>query len=92
MLFTTPTEWVAVLQQLVALFFKPSDEADERLIERVMAPLETWLAECQLARLDTPLPLVVVREIRADQYGIRTAIGLGQHVIKFEIVFGINIL
>jgi exodeoxyribonuclease V gamma subunit len=58
----TPTEWVAVLQQLVALFFKPSDEADERLIERVMAPLETWLAECQLARLDSPLPLVVVRE------------------------------
>jgi len=58
----TPSEWVAVLQQLVALFFKPSDEADERLIERVMAPLETWLAECQLARLDSPLPLVVVRE------------------------------
>jgi len=58
----TPTEWVTVLQQLVALFFKPSDEADERLIERVMAPLETWLAECQLARLDSPLPLVVVRE------------------------------
>jgi exodeoxyribonuclease V gamma subunit len=58
----TPTEWVAVLQQLVALFFKPSDEADERLIERVMAPLETWQAECQLARLDSPLPLVVVRE------------------------------
>ena len=58
----TPTEWVAVLQLLVALFFKPSDEADERLIERVMAPLETWLTECQLARLDAPLPLVVVRE------------------------------
>jgi len=58
----TPTEWVAVLQQLVALFFKPSDEADERLMERVMAPLETWLTECQLARLDKPLPLVVVRE------------------------------
>jgi exodeoxyribonuclease V gamma subunit len=58
----TPTEWVAVLQQLVSLFFKPSDEADERLIERVMAPLETWLTECQLARLDAPLPLVVVRE------------------------------
>jgi exodeoxyribonuclease V gamma subunit len=58
----TPTEWVAVLQQLVALFFKPGDEVDERLMERVMAPLETWLAECQLARLDTALPLVVVRE------------------------------
>ncbi len=58
----TPTQWVAVLQQLVALFFKPSNESDERLIERVMAPLETWLSECQLARLDSPLPLVVVRE------------------------------
>jgi exodeoxyribonuclease V gamma subunit len=58
----TPTEWIAVLQQLVEMFFKPHDEADERLIERIMAPLETWLAECQLARLDTPLPLVVVRE------------------------------
>lgn len=58
----TPTEWVAVLQQLVALFFQPSDDADERLIERVMAPLESWLAECQLARFDAPLPLVVVRE------------------------------
>ena len=58
----TPTEWVAVLQQLVALFFQASDDADERLIERVKAPLEAWLAECQLARLDSPLPLVVVRE------------------------------
>jgi len=57
-----PIEWVAVLQQLVDLFFKPSDDADERLIERVMAPLETWLAECQLARFNSPLPLVVVRE------------------------------
>ena len=27
-----------------------------------------------------------LREVRADQYGIRTAIGLGQHMIKFEIV------
>lgn len=58
----SPAEWVAVLQQLMDMFFKPTDEADERLIERIMAPLETWLAECQLARLETPLPLVVVRE------------------------------
>lgn len=27
-----------------------------------------------------------VQEVRADQYGIRTRIGLGPHVIKFEIV------
>lgn len=27
-----------------------------------------------------------LREVRADQYGIRTTIGVGQHAIKFEIV------
>jgi exodeoxyribonuclease V gamma subunit len=32
------------------------------LLERIKVPLETWLTECQLARLDSPLPLVVVRE------------------------------
>lgn len=58
----TPEQWVTLLQALVAQFFKASSDADVRLMERVMAPLETWLAECQLARLDTPLPLVVVRE------------------------------
>ena len=58
----SPTEWGAVLQQLMGLFFKASNEADERLIERVMAPLEIWLAECQLARFDSPVPLAVVRE------------------------------
>jgi exodeoxyribonuclease V gamma subunit len=58
----TPEQWVALLQTLVTQFFKASNDAEVRLLERVMAPLETWLAECQLARLDTPLPLVVVRE------------------------------
>ena len=58
----TPSEWVNVLRQIMDMFFKPSNDNDELLIERVMAPLETWLTECQLARLDTPLPLVVVRE------------------------------
>ena len=58
----TPAQWVRVLRQLVDMFFQPSHDADERLLERVMAPLETWLTECQLARLDSPLPLVVVRE------------------------------
>ena len=58
----TPSGWVSVLHQLVDMFFKRANDSDERLIERVMAPLETWLTECQLARLDSPLPLVVVRE------------------------------
>jgi len=58
----TPSQWVNVLRQITDMFFKPSNDNDERLIERVMAPLETWLTECKLARLDTSLPLVVVRE------------------------------
>jgi len=58
----TPEQWVTLLQTLVAQFFKASNDTEVRLLERVMAPLETWLAECQLARLDAPLPLVVVRE------------------------------
>ncbi|OSZ76160.1 nucleotidyl transferase AbiEii/AbiGii toxin family protein [Hydrogenophaga sp. IBVHS1] len=31
-------------------------------------------------------PLVVVREIRADQYGIRTQVQMDGHAIKFEVV------
>ena len=58
----TPVAWVHALRQLVDMFFQPNSDHDERLIERVMAPLETWLVECQLAKLETPLPLVVVRE------------------------------
>ena len=58
----TPAQWMTVLQHLVEQFFKPVEERDQRLLEKVMAPLEKWLADCQLARLDTPLPLVVLRE------------------------------
>lgn len=58
----TPSDWVHVLRQIMDMFFKSTQDDDERLIERVLAPLETWLTECQLARLETPLPLVVVRE------------------------------
>jgi exodeoxyribonuclease V gamma subunit len=47
----TPTQWVRVLQQLIGLFFQACNDHEERLLERIMAPLETWLNECQLARL-----------------------------------------
>ncbi|MEY4340702.1 MAG: hypothetical protein RL541_206 [Pseudomonadota bacterium] len=58
----TPTQWVYELRQLVSLFFKACNDQEERLLERILSPLETWLAECQLARLDTPLPLVVIHD------------------------------
>ena len=63
----TPEQWVRVLQQLVEQFFKAQTDAQERLLERVMAPLERWLNECQLARMDEPLPLAVVREYWLNQ-------------------------
>lgn len=58
----TPADWGSTLTALVQRFFAPADDADERLIARVLAPLQSWLEACEAARLDTPLPLQVVRE------------------------------
>ena len=57
----TPTAWVQLLQSLVTRFFKATDDTTQRLLDRILAPLEDWLAECRLARFDAPLPLAVVR-------------------------------
>lgn len=58
----TPEQWGQTLHALMARFFKAGDEADERLIQRCLAPLEPWLQACAAARLDSVLPLEVVRE------------------------------
>ncbi|OQW89547.1 MAG: exodeoxyribonuclease V subunit gamma [Rhodoferax ferrireducens] len=58
----SPSEWGDTLQTLVERFFSPADDADERAIERLLAPLDVWLQACADAALDTPLPLEVVRE------------------------------
>lgn len=57
-----PEQWGHTLAAIVERFFLASDDAEERLIERCLAPLEAWLQACADARLDTPLPLDVVRE------------------------------
>ncbi len=57
----TPTAWVQQLQALVERFFKATDDATQRLLERVLAPLEEWLSDCQLAQFDAPVSLSVVR-------------------------------
>jgi len=57
----TPTEWVQQLQTLVERFFKATDDNTQRLLERVLAPLEDWLSDCQSAQFDAPLALSVVR-------------------------------
>ncbi len=58
----TPAQWVLTLRDLLARFFKAEDDADERLLQRCLAPLEPWLQACDAARLTTALPLEVVRE------------------------------
>ena len=94
----TPTQWVRVLQQLIGLFFQACNDHEERLLERIMAPLETWLNECQLARLDSPLPLVVVHDYWVAQLqqsaqqrrffggGIQFATLMPMRSIPFKIV------
>jgi len=57
-----PAQWGPILSAIVARFFEASDDADERLIQRCLAPLDAWLQSCESARLDTPLALDVVRE------------------------------
>ena len=57
----TPSEWVQLLQTLVQRFFKAADDATQRLLDRLQAPLEDWLSDCQLAGFDSPLALSVVR-------------------------------
>ena len=58
----TPAQWCALLRQTVARFFAASDDAEERQIQRLLAPLESWQQTCEEAQLDSPLALDVVRE------------------------------
>ncbi len=58
----TPAQWQAVLAPMLKRFFKPTQEAEERLLERLHAGLADWVGLCTQARLDTPVPAVVVRE------------------------------
>ena len=57
----TPSEWVQLLQALVQRFFKATDDATQRLLDRLLAPLEDWLSDCQLAGFDSLMALSVVR-------------------------------
>jgi exodeoxyribonuclease V gamma subunit len=57
----TPRAWVDLLQALVARFFKVQDDTGQRVLDRILLPLEQWLSDCQLAKFDAPLPLAVVR-------------------------------
>ncbi|MEI8326110.1 MAG: exodeoxyribonuclease V subunit gamma, partial [Betaproteobacteria bacterium] len=81
----TPAQWGVSLVNLVARFFEASDEAEERRLQRLLDPLEVWLQSCQEARLDTPLPLDVVREHWLSQI---EDVGLHQRFFGGGVQFG----
>lgn len=58
----SPKQWCHVMVGMVERFFDANDETEERLIQRLLEPLEFWQKECDEAQLESPLPLDVVRE------------------------------
>ena len=81
----TPAQWGVTLRTLVARFFTPADDADERAIANLLSPLDDWLWACEEASLDTALPLEVVREHWLSQ--IQDA-GLQQRFFGGGVQFG----
>jgi hypothetical protein len=69
-------------RESVDIDFLVSDAAGYRELRQLLT------APHGLAALTHPhaMPLVALREIRADQYGIRTQLQMDGHAIKFEIV------
>jgi exodeoxyribonuclease V gamma subunit len=58
----TPTQWCAVMHDLMARFFQADSEADERMLLRLKQELTQWQSLCDQAGFSDPLPLTVVRE------------------------------
>ena len=58
----TPSQWTDLMAALVERFFEAHDESQERLIQRLLEPLEAWQKACEEAQLDTPLPLQVISD------------------------------
>ena len=81
----SPSQWGASLAALVARFFKASDEAEERQVQRMLDALEAWQQVCAQAQLDSPLALEVVREHWLSQLGQG---GLHQRFFGGGVQFG----
>lgn len=81
----TAAEWCVVLAQCVERFFEAGDDAQERQIQRLLEPLETWQQACDEAQLRTPLALEVVREHWLAQL---SASGLQQRFFGGGVQFG----
>ncbi|GAA4335699.1 exodeoxyribonuclease V subunit gamma [Pigmentiphaga soli] len=57
-----PAQWGLHLRALLAAMFAAADDTEATLLAELEEQLDTWLAQCEAAGLEAPLPLVVVRE------------------------------
>jgi len=73
-------DWLPLWQQLMARFFSVTDDADQRVLDQLLAPLEDTLRDTQLASFDEPLALGVLRShwmAQLDQIGLQQRFASG---------------
>ncbi|PLW82527.1 exodeoxyribonuclease V subunit gamma [Kineobactrum sediminis] len=58
----SPARWGERLRALLAQFFVPGGDRDERLLTQLQTALDQWLELCDSVALEEALPLNVVRE------------------------------
>jgi exodeoxyribonuclease V gamma subunit len=81
----TPAQWVATLDGIVQRFFLAEDDAQDRFIQRCLAPLDAWLQTCEEAQLTSPLSLDVVH---AHWMAQLESMGLQQRFFGGGVQFG----
>ncbi|MGY0195007.1 exodeoxyribonuclease V subunit gamma [Leptothrix sp. BB-4] len=58
----TPQDWAVRARALLADVFQAVEDSERELIDALEAALSRWLADCDEADFDTPVPLSVLRE------------------------------
>jgi len=73
-------DWLPLWQQLSERFFLVTDDADQRVLDQLLAPLEDALRDSQLAGYDEPLSLGVLRShwmAQLDSIGLQQRFASG---------------
>jgi exodeoxyribonuclease V gamma subunit len=81
----TPNEWVIIFKDILELFFKACNDAQERLLEKIFEPLEQWRKICSECELTQKIPLHVVRDYWLNQL---EEVGLQQRFFGGGVQFG----
>ena len=79
------SKWVEIFRDLISSFFEKCDDAQERLLVKVLDPLEQWEKICSDCELVDPLPLNVVRDYWLSQL---EEVGLQQRFFGGGVQFG----